>query len=222
MSEETEEPEGTLSEELGDISKEDIEKFLGKPAEQEKKPEAKKVEIPKDPLIDIDSPSFSNTVQSMFNIHEASEVTSLDKERFLRCVLEDVPFELEIVSHTGMKFKFKARKTFEQELIIKCLESTTTLTNMHLATSFSTAQRYIAITSLLEVNGDEFPIVNLQDFKKSTIPKTRKALDAAVEEHLDWSELKWSLCLQALTIFENKKQKLLQESFNENFWEHED
>jgi hypothetical protein len=209
------------------ITAADIEQFTGKSraeinGEVELTKEKPKVEIPSEPFADLNSPSVDKAIQDAVAIQKAIELTDLEKETFLKSVLHDEPFELPITTGYGLTFVFKTRTTTEQKLIISAVEAHEPSSQYGLADSFTLAQKYLMVTSLKEIAGETFPTFDLLPHKNKPAKEIKELLDEALETHLEWDELKWNIAFMALATFEGKKQKLLDESFNENFWKHED
>jgi hypothetical protein len=200
-----------------EINAEDIKAFLGATTPDREKPERDKVKLPAEPAFSQEAPTIEEMLQRMGDVKRFVEVTEHEKEIFLKSVMHDSPFELEIKLPVG-SFTFRSRNANDHIRIYKAYEAWAAKQEHqeNTRTVFSTLQRYLMAVMLVRENDNQITPVVLPE---NLAPEELKPyLDEASENAFPWSDVKWNVAMKALSVFESKKNLLLEKIFNENFW----
>jgi len=178
-----------------------------------------KIDIPPNPEFSQD-PSGQTITEALVPVDNIL-ILDVEKEMFLKAVLNDRPVQLSINLYKGQfKVDLRSRSTFEQKRIFDVLaydQKENFTDKSDLALLVTRLQFYLASIMVERINGQLFSELTLVPGK--TVEEDAKTLRAFVAEKLEkMTQLRWNSVLNALRIFENKCARLNSEAANENFW----
>ena len=178
-----------------------------------------KVTVTPNPEFDRD-PSSQMITEALVPLDNVP-VHDMEKELFLKAVLNDQPVRLTIDLYKGqMKVALRSRSTYEQKRIYDILEldqkeKFTDPTNI--ALQVTRLQYYLAAVMVERINDSLFSELELKPGK--TVEEHAAMMRDFVAKNLEGLTLiRWTSILNALRIFENKCAQLNSEAANEDFW----
>lgn len=150
-------------------------------------------------------------------------VSELEKELFLKAILNDEPVRMTVALYQGrLKLEMRSRTVYEQRRIFDVLELDRRIKEMNkeednaawMATRF---QQYLVAVMLERINGKLFSELKLEP--GPSLEHDAQVLRDFVTKNLDgMAGIRWNSILTGFCIFENKCAKLNSEALNEVFW----
>lgn len=183
--------------------------------------EEKPTEVAANPEFDAVSPQDA-TISDAMATNQDVTVTDIEREVFIKCVLNDQPVKLAIELYNGrFKVEIRSRSTFEQKRVFDVLEldrKETVITPDNVAEMVSRMQYYMAALMVERINGEVFSELRLEPGSGDAAAHA-KLLRAQVQKTMEkMVGVRWNSILTALRLFENKCAKMNTEALNEGFW----
>lgn len=198
------------------------------PEGEEAAPAKERINIPPNPEFEYPDPNQQFIANSMVPLGQV-KVTDEDKETYLRAVLNDEPFVLNVSLYGGrLKVAIRSRSTYEQKRVFDILKKdqddgicppddpSVTITRMH---------QYLALLMVQRVNGVLWSELELQPGKSLT--EHAELMRAAVTEKFETvgkqrqhgnQQVNSTSIFNACRIFEHKCGVLSTEAANDDFW----
>jgi hypothetical protein len=190
------------------------------PGASEPEPIERTTRVPANPEFDQLSP-HDTAVSDALAIDQTVQITDLEREIFLKAVLNDEPVRLTVALYDNQfKVELRSRSTFEQRRVFDVLDRDRieeVIPKDNIALMVTRMQCYLAVIMIERINGQMFSDVKLDP--KGKMEEHCKILREKVAEKTDsMMGVRWNSVLTALRTFENKCAKMNTEALNEGFW----
>ncbi len=182
--------------------------------------EQKPIQVPGNPEFDGISPHDASISDALATTARVT-VTSLEKEIFLKAVLNDEPVRLPVELYAGqLKVELRSRTTFEQRRVFDVLDKDRVegvIPADNVALMITRMQCYLAVLMIERINSKLFSDLTLDP--KADLDTHCKQLRAAVAKNTEAMQgPRWNSILSALRTFEDKCATMNTEALNEGFW----
>lgn len=209
---------------MTEISKEDIEEFLGKPLESINKDitsttettETSESDLPVDPLASLQTQTKIFDTDGITK--ESIQVSDIDKVLFLKSLLNDTPLELDIpLLNNSLVIRIRARDAHAQCLAMTLVDNRANeeqLTNLLVLNTWIQQYGLALMITAINTKAVDYAKVNCDD----NLATAKTKLDAVVHRYYKDIGAKWDILIKAIKIFETKRAKLQDAILDENFW----
>jgi len=165
-----------------------------------------------------EQPIINTSIEMNTETIKNIEITTADKERYLKSVLSDTAYTEEVSLFDGqLSLKFKALTVQENTDVVNqiVLDRSSGVAADNDA-YFITISTYRLALSLMTVEDKPFSTVTREKFTSTDDKVTY--VTARTKETFNWPTLKLSAYLDAFQLFEAKILKLSKEVHTANFW----
>ena len=165
-----------------------------------------------------DQPLINTSIEMNIETPKKVDISEADKERFLKSVLSDKPYQEDIkILDDQLSLTFKAMSVQENtdvvnQIVLDRNSGVAADTDAY----FITISTYRLALSLVAVNDQPFSAISKDKYTSENASQSYVA--ARAKEVLSWPTLKLSAYLDAFQLFESKILKLSKEVQTVNFW----
>lgn len=161
------------------------------------------------------------SVSNALAIDHELKLTDMERETFLKAVLNDEPVRLSVsLYNKQFQVELRSRTTFEQRRVFDVLDMDReegVIAADNVALMVTRMQHYLAVLMVERINNVLFSELKL-DAAKDLATHAKQLRDKVAEKAEAMIGVRWNSILTALQVFENKCAKMNTEALNEDFW----
>lgn len=182
-----------------------------------------RIDTPIDPAWSGQSPTQEKLLRWTLQVPDlgAITVTDLEKQLYLKAVLNDVPVVWDIVlENLGVTVSLQTADNYELDVIFRALREDEDRREIRDPADFTTRlQQYAAAFQVRNFNNTPLERLNFQESRPATIEQAIILLREHRDKYLmRIHHARWQAILTALRIFEVKKKLCTDAALNGDFW----